>query len=201
MSIYTANPFARSAYQNTMYARTAAMRRTAFMRKTTLPSFMPFSHVMLKPFAMPSNDWRTGPAGMSFAGFGLSSPGMGDSSNINFRSTTFNSGANIFANPFASATSINTPDINIKHSSSTTPASGINFTGLTNSSTGTRIAQLSGSNPFGNYNRTLVSGDNIESVKQTTRAVNSPFGRGTQTNTRVEDDDYIYNIRKTSWVA
>jgi len=106
---------------------------------------------------------------------------------------------NIFAN-----SNVNMNGINLMTANARLGNKNTSFTGINNPFTGTKIAQIAKNNGALNFSKTMISGDDIKSIQQKTTKINSPFFRGTQTNTRVEDSEKIYNIKRTrgqSWVA
>ncbi len=165
---------------------------TNFFRRMRNPyadsSYIPFNQVMTRPFGMGLMNFQP--------------PTFGNATNLRFRRTFINSGGlqnNIFAN-----SNINVNGLNLRTASRRIGNRNVHFTGITNPYTGTKIAQLSGSNGISNFTKTRISGNDIESVGQATRNINNPFFNGTQSVTRVEDSDKIYTIRHTkgtSWIA
>lgn len=156
------------------------------------PSYIPFNQIMTRPFGVPGNTGMMNFSGMPFGG----------ATNI-MSARMFMNPSGLNQNIFANST-INTNGISITNRNANMGNNNASFTGINNPFTGTRIAQLSRNNGISDATRTIVSGDDIESVNHTRKTINSPFFRGTQTETRVEDDRYVYNIRRTrgtGWIA
>jgi len=133
------------------------------------------------------------------ASFGNSNSLFGGDSSLKFRRRYSGLNNNIFA-----SSNVNTNGINLKTDFAKQGNQTRSLTAIDNPFTGTQIAQLSGSNGAANFSKTMISGDDINSISRRITNINSPTFRGTSSSTRVEDSQNIYTItrtRGTGWVA